>query len=358
MGKRILWYALPAAFGALSGCGGGGGSDGTAIGTAPIATASPTPTPTATASATPAPTPSPTPTFGSLAASTSFAAGTSAAYAAQPDIANCRTGTLNASVTANVVARLNEIRALHRLPAITLSASDQEAAMQAALMMAANGALNHTPPTSWKCYSALGSAGAGSSNLYGSSTSPFLNYSSDEAFLAGWMTEIDNLVADSVGHRRWLLNPFLITIAYGRVAGNVDAGNRADAAALKVFNNAGQNVVPSGLPPFVAYPYGDYPAKYFDTRAVLSFTVVTDPASAFGANRNVDFRNATITVTGPSGAQTVSGVSFDNDGYGVANNIQWKTAGLAIGSSYTVAINGVIVRGAATNYSYTFRILN
>lgn len=351
--KRYWINLLPIA---LAACGGGGesGTSSAPVATVPIAS----PSPVATATASPSPSPSATPTFGAIAGSVSFTSGTAAAYAVQPDVNNCRTGTLNTSVTTNVVARLNEIRALHRLPAITLSSGDQEAAMQAALMMTANNALSHTPPTSWRCYSAIGAAGAQSSNIYGSSRSPNLTYNSDESLLAGWLTEIDNLVADSVGHRRWLLNPFLNTIAYGRVAGSVD-GTRGDAAALKVFNNAGQNVVPGGLPPFVAYPYGDYPAKYFDVRALLSFTVVTDTNTAFGANQNVNFSRATVTVTGPSGtALAVSAVTFDNDGYGVANNIQWKVAGLQLGTNYTVAIRGVTVRGASTDYTYAFRVLS
>ena len=43
-----------------------------------------------------------------------------------------------------------------------------EAAAQAsALMQAANDSLSHTPPTSWKCYTALGATGSATSNLYG-----------------------------------------------------------------------------------------------------------------------------------------------------------------------------------------------
>lgn len=359
MSKRFIVYVIPVA---LAACGGGGG--GTSSTPAPVATATPTPAPTVAATPSPSPSASPsasptaTPTFGPASPTVSFAAGTAAAFSTQPDIPNCRAGTLNSSVAANVVTMLNQIRALHRLPAITLSSSDNPASMEAALMMAANGQLSHTPPTSWKCYTALGAAGANQSNLYGALPFANLNYGSDESLLAGWLTEIDNISVDSVGHRRWLLNPFLVTIGYGRVAGTLADGRRSDAAALKVINNAGQNVVPTSLPPFVAYPYGDYPAKYFDTRSVLSFTVVTDGSSAFGANRSVDFSRATVTVTGPGGAMTVSSVAYDNDGYGVANNIQWKVAGLQVGTSYSVAINGVVVRGASTNYSYTFRILN
>lgn len=341
--RRVAWWSLPIL---LAACGGG---DGGGTGGVPVSVV-PAPTPPASPSPSPSPSPSSSPT------PTTWSAQVDALFTEKPDVAACRPGMLSQKTLADMLSALNTIRALHRLPAVSLSSADQNAATQAALMMAANGQLSHTPPTSWKCYSAAGAAGAGSSNLYGGTISPYLGFTNDEGYLAGWMTEVSNLVADSVGHRRWLLNPFLGTVAYGRVAGLVDGNSRTDAAALKVFNNAGQPTAVSGLPPFVGYPYGDYPAKYFDTRALLSFSVIADAASS-GGNRAVDFSRATIAVTGPSGALAVSKQAADNDGFGIPNNLQWAVAGLQAGMTYDVAIGGVAVRGVATSYTYRFRIV-
>lgn len=350
----------------LAGCGGGGGDAsgaGTAVTVIPAATPTPAPTPAATptSDATPAPTAMPTPTSSPTPAAsipTAWAAGIAASYSVQPDVANCKAGTLGANVRAEALAVINTIRALHKLPAVTYSDADQAEAMESALMMAANGQLSHTPPTSWKCYSASGAAGAGSSNLYGAVPSPFLSLTPTDTIFAGWMTEVRNIVADNVGHRRWILSPFLTSIAYGRVAGS-DGVNRTDATSLKVFGQASAPAVDAAaLPSFVAYPQGDYPARYFDMSALLSFSAIIDPTRA-GNNSAVDYAAATIRVTGADGAaMTVSGISFDNLGYGVPNNIQWKVAGLGRNVTYSVTIDNVRVRGVARSYGYTFRIID
>ncbi|MEH3160032.1 MAG: hypothetical protein PGN08_14570 [Sphingomonas taxi] len=134
-------------------------------------------------------------------------------------------------------------------------------------------------------------------------------------------------------------------------------GSRASAASMRVFNFSTTPPVPASVPDFVAYPYGDYPTRYFNTSAYLSFSVIAGRTGAFGANASVSFARATVTVTGPGGALAVSDVASDNDGYGVANNIQWHVAGLQAGTSYTVRISGV-TGAAQTDYSYTFRIVS
>lgn len=325
----------------LAGCGGGGGSDG-ASGAVPASGG---------VQVVPAPSPTPSPTG-------SWATNTAALFSAQPDVANCKPGTLVQSVRDDVLARLNAIRALHRLPAVSYSSADDEQATQAALMMAANGQLSHTPAASWKCYTTLGANGAGTSNLYGGLISPYLAYYTEDMYLSGWLTETSNLIANNVGHRRWMLDPFLGKIAYGRVAQVLADGSRTDAAAMKVVSFTGGVSVPGNLPSFVAYPYGDYPARYFDTSSLLSFTVIADTTQRGGANATVDFSKAVIAVSDGSTALTVSNVSFDNVGYAVPNNLQFQVAGLKAGVSYSVKITGVGVRGAATDYSYTFRIVS
>ncbi|MEH3120453.1 MAG: CAP domain-containing protein [Sphingomonas phyllosphaerae] len=349
----------------LAGCGGGGSDGGgTAapasggVQVAPAPAPSPTPSPTPVPTPSPSPTPSPTPPPPAAAPSGSWAANAAALFTAQPDVANCKPGTLAQSVRDDVLARLNAIRALHRLPAVSYSSPDDEQATQAALMMAANGQLSHTPAASWKCYTTLGATGAGTSNLYGGLISPYLAYYTEDMYLGGWLTETSNLVANNVGHRRWMLDPFLGKIAYGRVAQVLADGSRTDAAAMKVVSFTGGVSVPGNLPPFVAYPYGDYPARYFDTSSLLSFTVIADTTQRGGANATVDFSKATITVSDGSTALAVSNISFDNVGYAVPNNLQFQVTGLKAGVSYSVKIAGVGVRGTSTDYSYTFRIVS
>ncbi|WP_419807333.1 CAP domain-containing protein [Sphingomonas sp.] len=335
----------------VAGCGGGGssGSAAVAVVSSPSPTAAMTPTPAATA--TPAPTPAPSP------APTGFTAQAAALYTTQPDIAGCRSGQLSNATTTALLASLNAIRALHKLPPVTYSSTDEAAAQASALLQAANDSLSHTPPTTWKCYTASGATGSGSSNLYGGFGNG-LGLITDDQVLAGWLIETNNVVADSVGHRRWLLHPFLGSVAYGRVAGASPTSTRADAAALKVFNNAGPGFGNAALPPYVAYPYEDYPARYFTPGALLSFGVIASANPNATANRTVNFSGAVVTVRQRGGGTlAVSKQAYDNDGYGLANNLQFAVAGLQAGIYYDVTITGVVVNGATQSYGYFFRIV-
>jgi hypothetical protein len=136
-------------------------------------------------------------------------------------------------------------------------------------------------------------------------------------------------------------------------------GRRTDAAAMKVFSFTGGVPAPGALPPFVAYPYGDYPARYFDPAALFSFSVVADATTRGGANASVDFSRATIAVTVRSGgaALAVSKIHYDNIGYGLPNNLQFAVAGMQNNVAYDVTIAQVAVRGVATSYTYPVRIV-
>ena len=54
-------------------------------------------------------------------------------------------------------------------------------------------------------------------------------------------------------------------------------------------------------------------------------------------------------------AMTVTDLSRDNDGYGLANNLQWRVSGPQTGVTYNVRITGV-ARAPQSEYSYSFRI--
>jgi hypothetical protein len=274
-----------------------------------------------------------------------------AMYDVQPDIANCQTGTLKTSVRLEMLARLNALRGLHGLPAVTYSAAEDAQVDQSSLMQAANNTLSHFPPTNWLCYSSTGATGAGSSNLIGG-WGTGLRWSSEDAYLGLWLTEGGS---DETGHRRWILDPFLGKISYGRVAQQASDGRRMDAASMKVFNFASPPPVPGGIPPFVAYPYGDYPVRYFGANDYLSFSVVANTGSRF-ANNVVSFAAASVTVSNGSTNLAVTNMTNDNQGYGLPNNIQWKVTGLQPNVTYNVRIAGVI--GAPqSSYDYTFRMV-
>lgn len=346
---RLGWLMLPL----LGACGsgdGGSGSDAQTAGTTATSLAS------ATATTPGASTPAATTVAATAATSATpvgFAGQAAALYDVAPDPTTCSAGTLKASVKADLLARLNAIRALHNLPAVTYSTSEDGDEQQSSLMMAVNRQLSHAPPASWTCYTASGSTGAGASNLIGGWGNG-LAFGSEDDNLAGWLNEGGS---NAIGHRRWILDPFLGQASYGRVAYASANGDHVSTASLRVFGFAGNVAVPGGLPAFVAYPYNDYPVRYFRATDYLSFTVVANTAGTFGTNSGVSFAKATITVTGPSGALAVSDVASDNEGYGVPNSVEWRVTGLQAGVSYTVTITG-ITGAPQSSYTYAFRIVS
>jgi hypothetical protein len=81
--------------------------------------------------------------------------------------AACDPGTTSVAFRQAVLKRINFFRAMAGIPAtVTFSDESNRLAQAAALMMSANRALNHTPPSNWICYSQDGHDGAGSSNLF------------------------------------------------------------------------------------------------------------------------------------------------------------------------------------------------
>jgi len=297
----------------------------------------------------PGPAPSSSPTSSPVPAT--WAQQAAALYDVQPNVSTCSSGTLKASVKADFLSKLNTLRALHNLPPVVYSNDEDSQEQDSSLMMAVARQLSHSPPSNWQCYSASGSTGAGTSNLvgvWGSNTS----FDSEDDYLALWVTEDG---AADIGHRRWILDPFLGKTSYGRVTIILADGSRASTASMRVLNFNSAPAVPGGIPPFVAYPYGDYPQRYFGASDYLSFTAIASTLGVW-ANQSVSFASATVRVTGPSGAMPVTDVTTDNLGYGVPNSIQWRVTGLQPAVSYSVTIDNV--SGAPqTRYSYTFRMV-
>jgi len=111
---------------------------------------------------------------------------------------------LEAGARTRALRVVNLYRWLAGLPAVdtdpVLDAKDQACA----LMMRANGMLNHMPPTTWTCYSADGAEAAGNSNI-----------SSGQAVSSVDLYMIDPGNATTLGHRRWLMSNSLGPIGIG-----------------------------------------------------------------------------------------------------------------------------------------------
>jgi uncharacterized protein YkwD len=246
-------------------------------------------------------------------------------------VASCASGSLSASYRSAVLRRINYFRVMAGLPAVQLDATFSARAGEAALMMAANNALSHTPPLSWLCYTAAGADGAAHSNLA-------LGVAGPQA--------VDGYIEDggatnaAVGHRRWLLHPPTTRMGLGDVPGQ--------ANALWVLDNAGGAigaVVPRDG--YVAWP----PKGYVPRSLVF-------PRWSFALD-GADLSGATVSLTRNGKACAVAVVHRDRPPglYGDPAVVWEVDASCAPGTTgdvaYRVTVGGVVVGGASRSYSYT-----
>ncbi len=275
-------------------------------------------------------------------------------YSSKPAIDSCKAGAVSDFARNAALDAVNEVRSLSGLPPVQYIRAGDSETQAAALVMAANGALDHFPPESWDCWSQAALDGASTSNLH-------MGWSTAESDISHPAQAVVAFLIDSgvetLGHRRWILDPFLPGISFGSVNGktsNDPTFPYVEAAALQVIHDQSADISNTDIS-YVAYPHNDYPTEYFDKNWYLSFSALPDRTSAW-ANNNVDFNSASIKVTGPSGQLGVTSVSHSNEGFGVPNHLQWKVTGLQNGAKYTVEISNVKVGGTSNNYSYWFRI--
>ena len=72
----------------------------------------------------------------------------------------------------------------------------------------------------------------------------------------------------------------------------------------------------------------------------------------------MDFSDAVIEVNNEGGETLqVNSIYYDNEGYGIPNNLQWKVNGIKYGVKYTVNIKNVKVFGVIKNYEYWFKLI-
>mgnify|MGYP006147000907 FL=1 len=238
------------------------------------------------------------------------------------NINTCDPGTISTLSINNTLDRINYFRDLVGLPSdITFDPILNLKCQESALMMEANGTIDHFPPASWNCYTTDGASAAENSNL------AFGRHSSG-AITA--MIEDPGSHNYFVGHRRWLLYTRANTFG----TGSTDNTNVTWVVDIPSFN-----------PPFyefVAYPSeGFFPAPLVFERWSFSFP-------------DADFSNTTISMTDEQGINIPLTIEPLINGAG-DNTIVWvpDQAYLNLNSSedekYTINILNFSISVAGTN---------
>lgn len=280
-------------------------------------------------------------------------------YLAAPDVARCSAGRIQQEEGRRVLEVVNDIRRLHGLGEVGWDSEAEEATQQAALMLALNRRLSHHPSADWLCHSEAGARGAATSNLHLSVAYGEIDPRPSGDMVVGFLTDVRNRHVGDVGHRRWLLDPFLKRVAFGRVGLVLEGGVQVDAAALSVVSPLASPEPPTRAEiqaDHLAWPVGNYPQKYFHPDAYLSFSALVDPYER-AANLAVDYREAQVSLRRPDGQTLpVSHLRFDLQPVGLPNHLQFKAEGIEPDVEYEALIQGVRVEGVARDYRYRFRI--
>lgn len=239
-------------------------------------------------------------------------------------------GDTSAAFKDRVLHRINFYRALAGVSSdVVFDPEYNRLAEEAAIMMAANGQLSHTPPTDWKLYTAEGAATAGKSNLA-------LGLNGVEA-IDGYMQDPGSNNGPA-GHRRWILHPQLPTMGTGDVPAITSPRTYA-ANALVVLSGVNSRLPRVARDGFVAWPYPGYIPK---TLVPTRFSV---------SQPNADFANAIVTATQGGVALDVV-VEARNEYYGEGFAIVFNL------SKGNVAVSGDTLTSADLDKPISIKITN
>jgi len=242
-------------------------------------------------------------------------------------VRGCRVGRESAASLTATRTAINRLRGLAGVGPVRLRGSLNRKALAAALMMRAQGALDHAPPRSWRCWSRAGREAAGASNLY-------LGFSGATA-MVGYTNDAG--IAE-LGHRRWLLNPLATTFG---------SGSTGSSNALWVFSDT--RPVPDGTA--VAWP----PAGFVPGPWVF------DDWSLEVVGGEVDLSAAEVRVTVDGAEVAVSGVRTAPPSFGPGHLVTWRVdvpRSVANGDHVVaVSVSGVRVGGSTAPITWTTTIV-
>lgn len=240
----------------------------------------------------------------------------------------CLAGTTSGQFKLAVLDRVQWYRAMAGVdPRIRLDESSNRYAQAAALVMAANYDLSHEPDGSWQCFSTEAYEGASHSNLH-------LGYFGPKA-IDSYM-EDDGSDNQEVGHRRWILDPTLLTIG---------TGDTTSSNALWVINESERpNPLVRESSGFVMWP----PRGFVPRSAIHERWSVSHPTA--------DFVSATVEISAGGRAYEITEVLTSGATIGSSNAIifEWRRPPSGT-KEVTVVIRNIEVAGSMRDLSYVVK---
>ena len=207
------------------------------------------------------------------------------------------------------------------------------------------------------CYTQEAYDGCSSSNIHIEGANYDLSFVDSAKIVDAFLTEEFETAPITLGHRRWILDPWLSHISFGRADYADGSGNFILGSALKVINEDDPQDISEMDADFVAYPFENYPAELYNDNVMMSFTVIKNKTNKFANKLNINLASATISITDPNHKTIqVKDIDFDTDGYGVPNNLRWYAEGIKQNTKYEVAISNIMVDNVSTLYQYWFEL--
>lgn len=247
--------------------------------------------------------------------------------------ASCRAGSTADSSVRETARVVNAARSLAGVAPVGMDAALSTRAQQAALMMAAENRLSHSPARPWRCLTDAGATAAGKSNLA-------LGVSGAGAVRA--YLDDPGTTNTAVGHRRWVLSPWTTRMGTG------NSTARAGGQVANALYVAGPTSTAAAAPRWTGWPTAGYFPWAFEPEGRWSLSV----------NRaDVTFESATVTVT-RNGQRLPVAVQPVAVGYAL-NTVVFQVSGLTAPTgtaavSYRVTVTGAKQRGTALPaYAYT-----
>ncbi|MCW2787219.1 MAG: hypothetical protein JWP74_3736 [Marmoricola sp.] len=242
----------------------------------------------------------------------------------------CLPGLNTLLSTGATLSSLNYVRSLAGLAPVRFSSKLNASAQRAALIMAANNSLSHSPSRGWKCWTSAGAAAAHRSNL--ALAYPRL---SPGQVIGLYMSDpgADN---HGAGHRRWILNPFSTVMG---------SGSTSTANALTVV---GPTSASQPDPSYVAWPTaGWFPNKL-------------EPGGRWSLSsglKSVSFAHAGVSVYDSTSGRhlTVHKYPVEN-GYAQPTLVWQMPRGFSKTDAYQVVVSGIRRSGLGRAFSYAYPV--
>jgi hypothetical protein len=218
------------------------------------------------------------------------------------------------------------VRSLGGLAPVSFNGTLNARSQRTALIMSANRRLSHSPSPSWRCYTGVGAANAGRSNLA-------LSYPSvTSAGVVGLYMQDAGSENFAAGHRRWLLNPF---------ATQMGSGSTKTANAITVI---GPSSSARPDPTFVSWPTAGYFPNTLEPNGRWSLSA---------GNSRVSFAGASVAVY-RNGARIQATKLRVENGYAQPTVVFDVPGSQATSGTYKVVVRNI--RAGSRSYSYTYGI--